>query len=1144
MIQRRRAGVGSRRILGVAVGAIGVMFAAPAVASAVGPAIRTPLAAKPFFDSRTTDRASVSRPPGVSARERSARNRLRDRLGPQGVVQVDPLTGTARTVQRLDGTLTGVAAGDRAAVARRWLRDNRAALGLTAPDVAALTLADRTVSRATGITHLRFRQSYRGIPAFDGGVRVNLDRGGRILNVTGAPISGLHVASITPRLDAAEAARALRRDVGGSGAAHDARLVLFGDARLAWHLHFRAGSRAYYDAVVDAATGRILFRQNLVKSDVPATVFPDYPRPSATPTQSVVDIEPWLTAADRLEGRWVHAYADTDDDGFSSGDDVAPLAPGDFQYPFHPFQRPDDSWRNACDHAFPSQAGRPDPIVPQATCAWNPAVPASWQDNREQNAVQAFYLANTFREHLAGPMIGFNGFEDADKLQLETDDGAETGPDNAHLNDANMLTLPEGQSPTMQMYLFEYDKDGTESNLRNVNGGDVAAVVWHEFTHGLSNRLVVDGHGDGALGSPHAGAMGEGWSDWYALDFIHRHDLDTDSADPDVDLGAYTDAEFGSLRSEPIDCPASVASVPRCPGSDFAGEGGYTLGDFGKVLGVPEVHADGEIWAQTLWDLRTKLIGAGPEDVGSDLAEEIITEGLRLSPPQPSFLDARNAILAAVNDIAPARRGEVWDVFAHRGMGFYAGAADSSDLTPIEDFHTPPPPGPTGRVAGTVTSADSGLPIANVSVGFGGLTTDSAFPDYVAPTRTAANGTYSLTAPPGPYAGLVYRGSAGFDRVSVPTTVTAGATRTQNVALRRDWAAFAGGADVLKDASRYDDTGAAFDCGLDQLIDQTQGLGWSPWNPASVNRPPGTPGTAPTAVVRLPQTVDVAQFGLDPGSTCGDDASSTTKGFRIETSPDGAHFNIALQGTFAPSAAGRLNLIKPTANASGVRYVRLTLLSPQGPGVAGNSWQNFIDFSEIEVFGGPRNVLPSGVLRVSSTRVNPGDVVTFGASFGDPDSKITGYDWDFDGNGTVDRSTTAPATTFAYGASGDYGARVSVRDFRGGAGAATQPVHVTSAPKLGTLPGRGTKGRARFRVTCELPCTVTARLKRGSRRVGSLKRTLGAGSSTRLTISLTRKAKKALARQHRKSVKATLSVTVSYADGRRKAAHRKITIKL
>ena len=73
------------------------------------------------------------------------------------------------------------------------------------------------------------------------------------------------------------------------------------------------------------------------------------------------------------------------------------------------------------------------------------------------------------------------------------------------------------------MYLFATNPSGTFT-FRNINGGDDAGTVWHEYTHGLSNRLVTNDDGSGALSTPHGGAMGEAWSDWYALDFLHRAD--------------------------------------------------------------------------------------------------------------------------------------------------------------------------------------------------------------------------------------------------------------------------------------------------------------------------------------------------------------------------------------------------------------------------------------------------------------------------------------------------------------------------------------------------------------------------------------------------------------------------------------------
>ncbi len=79
-------------------------------------------------------------------------------------------------------------------------------------------------------------------------------------------------------------------------------------------------------------------------------------------------------------------------------------------------------------------------------------------------------------------------------------DGANSGnglPDKNHFDNANMSTPPDGKSPTMQMYLFRA-APGTPL-LPSANGGDDAEVVYHEYTHGLSGRLVL--YPDGTIRS-------------------------------------------------------------------------------------------------------------------------------------------------------------------------------------------------------------------------------------------------------------------------------------------------------------------------------------------------------------------------------------------------------------------------------------------------------------------------------------------------------------------------------------------------------------------------------------------------------------------------------------------------------------------
>src|SRR5581483_12167853 len=136
------------------------------------------------------------------------------------------------------------------------------------------------------------------------------------------------------------------------------------------------------------------------------------------------------------------------------------------------------------------------------------------------------------------------------------------------------------------------------------NGGDEADVVYHEYTHVLSNRLVVDAMGNSTLGNIQAGSMGEAWSDWYAMDFLVNLGFQKDTNAPgEVHLGSYLSLGQDLFRTEAIDCTVG-APATVCPGTPGAGSGGYTYGDFGRIIGQPEVHADGEIWVQTLWDLR------------------------------------------------------------------------------------------------------------------------------------------------------------------------------------------------------------------------------------------------------------------------------------------------------------------------------------------------------------------------------------------------------------------------------------------------------------------------------------------------------------------------------------------------------------
>ena len=182
--------------------------------------------------------------------------------------------------------------------------------------------------------------------------------------------------------------------------------------------------------------------------------------------------------------------------------------------------------------------------------------------------------------------------------------------------------------------------------------------------------------------------MGEAWSDWYAEDYLAGGGFQTDTAAPgEIRSGTYENA---AIRTQPFDCPVA-SGPPACPGFGGAGPGGYTYGDFGEILGFAEVHADGEIWVETLWDLRQALIGAHGGPAGVSRVRTLVTDGMRLAPDHPTFLQARDAILQADVNRGFGDRDRIWAVFAARGMGVNARTTGDGDTNPIQDFTAPPP---------------------------------------------------------------------------------------------------------------------------------------------------------------------------------------------------------------------------------------------------------------------------------------------------------------------------------------------------------------------------------------------------------------------------------------------------------------------
>jgi subtilisin-like proprotein convertase family protein len=709
-----------------------VLSAAP-TALAIAPAQSN---ARPDFDARASDRADVP------AATTDARTALTKQLGPQATVSADPVTGGLRTIVRTDGFLTGPSQADPTAIALGYARDHAAAFGLAPDDLAALRLTTRSTS-PDGVTHLTFQQLDGGVAAYDSALTAAITADGRLVATGGAPIGDLQPPSTDPPIGPGAARAAAQRDLGltPDGAAGDvgadaartttfagtgdvASLVTLADPdgdRLAWKLTVAGTAPYVYEVLVDAATGAILTRHSL--TDFAASNATVHELRPGDGSDHTADLAAWLTTpTTRLAGPNVHAYADrSPPDGIGGDSEVGPSSGTDFAF--------------TVTGATPA-GGQSCPTAFSTICTWDGATGASATPNVGQVTTQVFYYLNQYHDWLTQAPIGFTtssyNFQGGDAVNAETDDYS-------GLNNASMTTPPDGQPGKLQMYLFA-------GAYPAVNGGDDATVVYHEYTHGLTNRLVGnDGQANGLL-ARQSQAMGEGWSDWYALDYLTAQGRITDTDAPgDEVVGAYvTNNTNTGIRYDAVDCPVGAASA-RCPGTTLTGPGGFTFGDLGRVTGYSadhptfEVHADGEIWAQTLWDLRRA--------VGATTARGLITSALRLSPKQPTFLDMRDAILAADTVAGGANRAQIWSVFAARGMGYSASVTSANATHATEAFDLPP------IVAGGAPSAtaaaleqDTPVSIPVVNPGTTALTNvratlSSSTTGITVPAATAALGT-------------------------------------------------------------------------------------------------------------------------------------------------------------------------------------------------------------------------------------------------------------------------------------------------------------------------------------------------------------------------------------------------------------------
>ncbi|HEY0948638.1 M36 family metallopeptidase [Nocardioides sp.] len=269
--------------------------------------------------------------------------------------------------------------------------------------------------------------------------------------------------------------------------------------------------------------------------------------------------------------------------------------------------------------------------------------------------------------------------------------GALTGGQPSYLgrDNANQITLQDGVPGITNQYLFQPIAGAFYSPC--VDGGLDMGIVGHEYTHAISNRMV--GGPDEGLTSEQGGAMGESWSDLVAGEYMFSHGY-ANGGNPWA-VGVYaTGNKSVAIRDYAIN------------------KNPLNYSDYGFDSTGNEVHADGEIWNGTQWEVRQALVKkwnakfpygnkalqlrcaqatptASPLPAarcpGNRRWVQLVFDSFLLQQGATSMLDARDAMLAADRMRFGGKDLKVmWDAFARRGMGQGASVpnADSGDTSP------------------------------------------------------------------------------------------------------------------------------------------------------------------------------------------------------------------------------------------------------------------------------------------------------------------------------------------------------------------------------------------------------------------------------------------------------------------------------
>ncbi len=223
----------------------------------------------------------------------------------------------------------------------------------------------------------------------------------------------------------------------------------------------------------------------------------------------------------------------------------------------------------------------------------------------------------------------------------------------------------------------------------NTDGDFDNGIIAHEYGHGISTRLAGGRNNSRCLDN--TDQMGEGWSDWFAL-MMQLKPGDVGTARRGIGTFVSSQGTDGrGIRSFPYSTDRAINPMTYSNTNDFQ----FT--NSSNVVQTSE-HGVGSVWATMLWDLTWAYIDKyGYDDNkysgkgGNNKIMQLVLDGLKLQACSPTFIDGRDALLAA--DQATTGGKDfclIWEVFASRGLGVNASAGDRNvGNDQVEDFTRP-----------------------------------------------------------------------------------------------------------------------------------------------------------------------------------------------------------------------------------------------------------------------------------------------------------------------------------------------------------------------------------------------------------------------------------------------------------------------